>query len=149
MRQKAFERNLMRSPIQPDMIEWIREVEHKNINDAIFLQKQKDDANRLKRQLAKDQANAAAIRASMGIPTPAPPAVPKTNFTAENLAFLNMAAKFSRGREPTELEKASTALNAAEKLGKKKKPANSSRRAAGRRRSTRKTTRRTRRGKRT
>jgi hypothetical protein len=57
----------------------------------------------------------------MGIATPAPPAVPKTNFTAENLAFLNMAAKFSRGREPTELEKAFAGLNAAEKLGKKKK----------------------------
>jgi hypothetical protein len=35
MRQKAFERNLMRSPLQPNMIEWIREFEHKNVNDAV------------------------------------------------------------------------------------------------------------------
>jgi len=121
MRQKAFERNLMRSPLQPNMIEWIREFEHRNVNDAVFLQQQKENANRRARQLARDQANAAAIRASMGIATPAPPAVPKTNFTTENLAFLNMAAKFSRGREPTEMEKAFAGLNAAEKLGKKKK----------------------------
>ena len=117
MRQKAFESYLMRSPIQPNKID----VEHKNILNAMFLQQQKENANRRARELARDQATAAAIRAGMGIATPAPPAVPKTNFTAENLAFLNMAARFSRGRELTELEKASAALAQAEKTGKKKK----------------------------
>ena len=121
MRQKAFERNLMRSPIQPNMIEWVREVEHKNLLNAMFLQQQKENANRRARELARDQATAAAIRAGMGIATPAPPAVPKTNFTAENLAFLNEAARFARGKEPTELEKAFAGLAQAEKTGKKKK----------------------------
>ena len=117
MRQKAFESYIMRSPIQSNKID----VEHKNILNAMFLQQQKENANRRARELARDQATAAAIRAGMGIATPAPPAVPKTNFTAENLAFLNEAARFARGKEPTELEKAFAGLAQAEKTGKKKK----------------------------
>jgi hypothetical protein len=80
---------------------------------------------------------------------PARQGINLSDFSSNNLAMLGQVAQVMKTGKASELEGSYAALNAAEKLGKKKNPANSSRRTAGRRRSTRKTTCRNRRGKRT
>jgi hypothetical protein len=115
------------------------------------------NANRLRQIHAALAANAAKVASPavvevaplVSASAPARQGINLSDFSPNNLAMLGQVAQVMKTGKASELEGSYAALNAAEKLGKKKKPANSSRRATGRRRITRKTTCRTRRGKRT
>jgi len=61
-----------------------------------------------------------------------------SDFSPNNLAMLGQVAQLMKSGKASELEGSYAALNAAEKLGKRKKPANSSRKTRKRRQTRRK-----------